>query len=31
MGLQGKKAIETMYEMARERGIIDHRVAVEVI
>lgn len=31
MGPQGKKAIETMFEMARERGIIDHRVAVEVI
>jgi len=31
MGPQGKKAIETMFEMARERGIIDHRVTVEVI
>jgi 5,8-dihydroxy-2-naphthoate synthase len=31
MGPQGKKAIETMFEMAREHGIIDHRVAVEVI
>ena len=30
MGPQGKKAIEKMFEMARERGIIDHRVAVEV-
>ena len=31
MGLQGKKAIETMFEMARERGIIEHRVNFEVL
>lgn len=31
MGPQGKKAIETMFGMARERGIIEHRVNVDVL
>jgi 1,4-dihydroxy-6-naphthoate synthase len=31
MGLQGKKAIKTMFEMAKDRGIIKHDVAIDVI
>jgi 1,4-dihydroxy-6-naphthoate synthase len=31
MGLQGKEAIKTMFEMARDRGIIKHDVAIDVI
>jgi 1,4-dihydroxy-6-naphthoate synthase len=31
MGLQGKKAIKTMFEMAKDRGIIKHDVTVDVI
>ena len=31
MGPQGKQAIETMFEMARERGIISNKVIVDVV
>jgi 1,4-dihydroxy-6-naphthoate synthase len=31
MGLQGKKAIKTMFEMAKDRGFIKHDVTVDVI
>ena len=31
MGPRGKKAIEKMFEMAAERGIIEDKVAVEVV
>ncbi len=31
MGLQGKEAIKTMFEMAKDRGIIKHNVTVDVI
>jgi 1,4-dihydroxy-6-naphthoate synthase len=31
MGPKGKKAIETMFEMAREKGIIREKVPVDVV
>lgn len=31
MGPQGKKAIETMFELARERGLISNKVDVDVV